>query len=1426
MCVCSYVPFYRLPAKSNKFAFALDLFVYLQGKITMANTTENTVGIVGEMHLPEYSALVERSVRGLPFSMANPLALSEKARSEGNYKEALAHLLDFFEMSVQWLNCYLLARLASMVKEADPQAMKALCRVVDTIDNKRPLSFGDSVNEIFHQLMAAATRMIPDDRLTRALGTHVAAARFNILAGSARQVGVVKIRNDFKGHSTALAQYLYGQVLDRLSGHLKAMLLGLEPLHAYSFHAIDTTGRRLDARSAGDSFEVVRQEEADAEPRHYYVTDDAGNVTDMYPLAMLSDNGYIFLFQTLKDECACYESSSQNVHRFDTESLNPRIDAFFQRIVPSFDVAREANWQEILDATAAHSRQYMVQVQKDKKYSAELFVERHALSHLLERFMRADGRTLLALPGEAGQGKTNQLCHWTAERLRQGLPVLIFSCADLADTGLAPRLREILHCGQRRSIERVLDMLHAKAAGADAYILFLFDALNECLTYMSEDGTHDPDGPTALFKDITRLLVRADRPRFKVVVTCRSFTWKNRITQEVETDPALTFRPDDDADDYNVGGFTADETREAYAIYGKLYQMGSDFEHIDRRILLRLRDPLTLKYACSNHVGKPFSDNPARFTSMSLFGSMMDDIDSRSFAGHLQCELLEELADRLLDSYLDGTPAGSIAAPALRAALADQSAPLHALASMIYTSGGVSVAYAELLRNPNRPILRESVKSVGGERMLCVEFIYERFLEYAMAVAFLRRARHGASAAAKAYTGVFDRVEPNVVLIGTLRNALLIDLIENGDYGPLMELAAMHSTRADVMQLVTETIDVLIRENYESELFELQRRLLDAGPDDTSLISRYNATQREIAADRATSAVIAKHNALAAQLAPVMRLRNVASVSLANMLLGDYFNENLYSTSPMQLLWRLVEDPISDVSNEACKQAYYLSRRRRTRGGAPLHENLTARIVRDMFGEVRAHTLASNIISGTRRRRMATFIETGARLATLLIIDACMASEPDDAMASEMLDNIRSIASYATARFTLVRVAMPFLQTVMRKQITFQSDYVNNAVEYQSFWDDSVIPPTAPAGVWSRERLVEAMGFVGHHVLCSRGDEAEAAERTRAFEAFRTCILSAYGTGCSFSYFILERIMVVMGTASWSNISPIIRTLLSPGRATSQWHDYSQMSLLYVLFQVQLHSAADNPEILEIYTREAADWTRRCRGLFSARNSAKANPTGKYKRNVMNWYGVVYCAHTGDGVPRAGDTRCAPLFHELIDEAIAASDKDLLFHLLDNIAEMICDCGLINLPLQLLRYILERFDSSDKLRPIDNAPSVNPAHKGQTLVTAVGRVLSAAHRFFPERTSRFLQADVAGLTFPGVAAYREEILGNMSDTEKLSDIFTHRFGNFLMWSLLNNEAVDRFATEAVTEAGRSRDCFAWYDKAVRTLCRHLFNLNV
>ena len=90
----------------------------------------------------------------------------------------------------------------------------------------------------------------------------------------------------------------------------------------------------------------------------------------------------------------------------------------------------------------------------------------------------------------------------------------------------------------------------------------------------------------------------------------------------------------------------------------------------------------------------------------------------------------------------------------------------------------------------------------------------------------------------------------------------------------------------------------------------------------------------------------------------------------------------------------------------------------------------------------------------------------------------------------------------------------------------------------------------------------------------------------------------------------------------------------------------------------------------------------------------------------------------------------------------------------------------------------------------------------------------------------FIKRDIVGLSFPGVAKYREQILSYNPSGETLSDLFTHKFGNFLMWSLLHEPAVEKFSINAMERAEGAKDCFEWFDKVIRLLFKDMFNAKV
>lgn len=792
---------------------------------------------------PDTSPQLHEATENLPLTMSQPLSRALTSLNNYRYKDALIHFLDFFEMSVQWLNCYMLG-LACTINGGGE--LKGVAAAVREIDAKRPLSFGDCVNEIFNPLLKALKNALPGHPLLESLTENVKNRKIDILVGSAKVPGVIKIRNDYKGHSTSLSEDIYRGVLDIIMPKVEAMVKGVGPLSGAKIYTVDTEGTIIDLHGGWHKDPLRR--ETQSEISHYYVGFEGFSIIDLYPLVLGEQDKYVYLFQTLKAESVKYESSDENVHGFETEKFNREFDAFLQRLNPAFDIAKESNWIELCNQMRRHSTAFMVQVQKEKKYSSELFVDRSRLSSLLRRF-DASPATILPLSGDAGQGKTNQMCNWTERMLDADEPVMIFNSASFADYNLDNTLKDIFGASLRRPLKRVLDHLHDKARENDKNVFFFFDAVNECLHYNASADLPPADtdagsAPLALYQDIVGNLVKEEYPRFKIVTTCRSYTWKNQILPNIDLPASLTYSDEDDTSGYVVG-FTDEEAHTAYAKYEELYQMTTPFDELDRRIMLRLRDPLVMKFVCSNYVGTVLSADPHDYTSINLFSKMLSDIRDHSFAGRKQCRLLEELSRLFLRSYLQGQPLGSITNSDLRDAYNSGDNPLQSLSRLIYKKDGITVAYTELRNKPDRPILREVEKSIGGVKVRSVEFIYERFLEYMMARVFLEDAiKEGATVDAGTFVSALSGAAINVVFIGTMRNAVIMEIIRTGDFKIIFDLIAGYNDRPEIMQLVSDVLDVMIRENYEERLFSLIDGMLDIKPDDPGLIQRFNLVKQ------------------------------------------------------------------------------------------------------------------------------------------------------------------------------------------------------------------------------------------------------------------------------------------------------------------------------------------------------------------------------------------------------------------------------------------------------------------------------------------------------------------------------------------------------------------------------------------------------
>ena len=1309
--------------------------------------------------------------------------------------------LDFFEISASFCS-FIFLRLLQQEAKAQPAVMPALEQFVNRIDNKRPLAFGDWLNDLFTPLLSTAVKHIPDNPLTAAFAANIYLKRRNVLLGSKNNPSVVQIRNQYRGHTTTLSEDIYHDVCSLLLPYVRSMTEALAPLASCKYD-IGKGRYRIDFTSEGGQI-------------------------DLYPFVFCNDLDYRYVLTTLKEEQTNYMASNENAVTYISYDMNAVVDKAFQEIVPSFDIARNINWAETKKYLQAASATYLKRVYAEKKYNQELFVERKELTETLQDFHQS-GKTLFPLIGEAGQGKTTQLAYWTERFIEDDKPVLTLAASDFSFMSIDAYVRKIFGYGVRRDIRRIMDNIHQMAEdnGEDIYIFV--DALNECLQY-AEGGETAADGPLLLYKALCRLFVSGEYTRFKLLFTCRNYTWTNLVVPHTEAETPYMFVA---RNEMQVRGFSREDAMKAYVIYQQLYQMRTPYEQLDARVALRLRDPLTLKITSGIFLGKDLSVQPDEYTSIALYDQLYEDIGN-SYAGNRQRRLLDLLGSTVLDAYLSGEAKDCLPVDEIRRAADDGGSPLHELAALMFRKDGVSIAYAELLNKAERPVLKEVERQGNEGNTVYVQFIYERFLEYVIGRAFVTRhavlqARHFREALSH---GVMD-----VIFLGAMRNALIMASLREGSFDLLVELMRRWGDDFSVMSLVNDVMNTMINENYEDELFDLIPRLISS-KDNAQDIAEFNSIVHTIQNNAADTAVIERHKQLSVSLAPVMRLKKLASVSLINgILLSDFYNENLYTHDAHALLWKIVTDEIYDVRNDACMYIYYLSKKAYTNGHVPLQENLTVKTVKQIHHNLKSRSLLYNVVSKKARTRLFTLIETSMRLAVLMIIDSMLAegqTGKDNTVVSDMLDEMKGMFRYLTCNLYLVKAVLPFLQVAMKRQVTFQSDYVNNAMEYQTFWEKETFADIEYNGArWEPDDIRELVRFCSFNVesreLAGLGSDAPAERREalrRDEEAWRRMhgkLLSAYKSGDSLSLFVIERTMTVMGVCDWENVAPVVRSFFSDDFRKVRMFDYSQMSMLYTLYQIAVKSKGENRELLEIYAREAVDWTRRLRGLFKGHRSEKANPTGKYKRNLMSWYSAVYCTYAGECGVMEGDVRCVPAFYELIDEAIDGNDRELLIHLIDNITELVTDMGYYNLALDLLKYIMIRYDSNEKIELIDSVAVERKGIYEYGIVKIIGNVLSTTKNYCPERVNSFIQRELSALPFPGISSYQDSILNYNPSGESLQDVLTHKFGNFLIFSLLNVRPIDNFAIEAIGAVTRTRSSFAWFEQVVKILIKQLFH---
>lgn len=1378
-----------------------------------------------------------------PYSIISILKSYEAFLEQKNYLRAFRRYVDFFEISVQYCSSILLSLLKHQKVAFDDTLQQVSAKIVE-----KPLSTGDWINSIFLVLLKKANELIPDEPLVASLYDNLFEPKGSVLNGWSSRQGeeyksLTHLRNAYLGHDTSLSEDIYKDMLTKVEPRIFVMLKAMKPLGKCTTFTVDKvvdadserkkyTIRFLKGLASDIVIRISTPVKLD-ENKYYLVRnsiDDEDPITEKDIVEITPFVVYLpyqkddkelwttYVFQTLKDSNLrklTYISPDLDAVKKETELFKDLFITFLEAVLGKLNIDKKfkieitkgKTWEEFHEMLGNQTGIFLDQMKRGKKFDPDLYVERKVIRNAWDRFREMEDRRAFVLLGNAGAGKTNLICNLAEEMVAKGDAVITYNSKIFSIMSLEERLKEDFR-EKKMDAAQILDDLNKKAIKSNRQVVFLFDALNECLEYAEEKGSN---GPVKLLQEINSLLVKKEYTSFKVLITCRTYTWEEAMQSAKDImDPGLYFTSNDIAaedgkENLALKGFSQEEFTEAYPRYRKKFDLKTDLETLLEPeyafTLARLEDPLVLNLSSQIYAGGHLPENIQQFDSVRLFESRLEQLE-RSEGGMQQVFLLEDFTRVLRERAED-----SLRMDKLYQASENEHDPLNKLASQMF-QGNVYEMKPALKALLDAGILR--LEKSGNTREL--RFTFERFHEYMYARVFVNAETENipkrVPIPVDAYEKELGEMRGYAVINGALRHALVMDYARtNGDPSTLTSLS--NSNVYGATALVTSTLASLIIDNYQ-EVCDIIEQLLEHEKEDSEPVAEELEKKERLIEEgkkgkgKLDAGELEEINKeveqLSKQLQPVIQVRKVAVQVIYEIFKSQVFSRNLYEgmNSPFELLWKAMSDPIARVRDNVSLYIYYISK---------YDVGIGIRIL-DHLSENIMDTKMLSLVSGAKRKEFQqSFLEPAGRLSLLMAVEG-LVERNDYELSDKIKDTWRAILKKLTLNFTLIKVVMPFLKFFLRRQATVQVAYVNNGIEYQHFWES--VPEDGGREDWCMETFEDIVPFLD--------------PQKEGLEEYYTAISKGIDTGDAFSYFLIERVLVAQGWADWQRLRPLALEVAAKPEGHPML-DYMQMSMLYVLFHSIEKSDHVDEEAFDVFSRLTEEWSERCRGLFFAHKNQQANKGKPYKQYPLNWYGAAYCKHWGDGGTRPGDPYPLPVFRNLIDKAFRKKDKELLYYCLENISTLVTDFGKPLSAIQLFEYVIGKIRYETQIFDFDRIKTDREEHQ-KDLRTFLCSTMGTIKSYFPREVSHFIHHKLKNSDFPDMERFREDLMAYNQSHESIGDLLTHKFGNFIIWGLLNDKAVSKFFQDGFEEGAEVDDYFEWFDGIVRLSFNRLFDIKV
>lgn len=1406
-----------------------------------------------------YEDLLDTVETDFPSAISHRVVRYFEEIQKEDYLRASMIMRDFFEITMSYVSTVLIHEIDAQLDGSNVDYKKIIDKLIS-----KPLSTGDWVNDIFLALVKLAKVLKIETDLITSIDEKMMEKKGNLLQGWNYKsenpyefAGFAKIRNDYFGHETTLNDEELKKLLTILEPRMLKFLDAILPVAEYTAFSVKKESPKKEGEEyVSYTINLLKHtntglkvnSELELEKEHFYAV--KGEIKKRSTLAQkdivkftpmivympanreeIDKNWCTFLFQTLHASdiskmvyiSPCEDAKKQNVSHFKDDMLDflrCAVDADSlddEYNLDGYKVKRnkENSWDYYAGLAEIETKTFLGQM-KQEKYDRELFIAREELVNGFDKFLADKSKHAFVLLGNAGSGKTNIVCNFSDSALNDENIVVTFYAKIFTDFSLEKKI-QTLFSEEKNSAKDILTNLNKQAKKAKKSVLFVFDAINECLNYdVTKGETLEYDGPVKLIQDIDKLLVHEKLDNIKVMITCRTYTWSEAIeSQEHSLNRGLYFTTKDmqeEAEDKEIilSKFTYEEFALVYPKYAKKFKLLTTPDEIQearyRMTKERLLDPLILKTASKDYRGHTLPTDIVELDSISLFEAQIEIVAKSEF-GKEQLLILNQFT-----SYLKDVRGDAIKIHKLMDAYEDENDSMHSLAKRVLKNeNGDNSHQLSLLLDAG--ILRIEHSTRYEE----LRFVYERFHEYMLARLFVdeeseKLRKESLPIPSASYIKDLDDAKDYVVMWGALRTALIIDYrrtkellnSDRGDSTTIIELAG--SETFSIQALVVDVLKVLVNENYSDVYDLIEELLIIRNPRIKKDIKAMDALEEQMEdegdSDKAEQLHI-EYKAMARKIEPEINKCKVAVGAIYLVFKSEVYSKELYEEdkNPFNLLWKSMKNEIAYVRDYVSLYIYYITKYDQTIG-------------QKILNTLNESILETNLLKLVWKEKNEPLLEPAARLSLLLLVEAWLKGGKNDPFVQEIYQTWDKILKKLTFGHLLTRIAQPFIKLVLKRQGKVQTEYVNNGIEYQHFWDSdaSQTPYISenPNDAWNKKAYGELVEYLD-------GDR-------KGFEAHHESVYAGMMSADSFSFFLLERVLISQGVKNWSGIKELVDKVYNS--TDNEYIDYIQMSLLYTLFHTMEKSEIIEDDIFNTYEKYMLEWTRRCKGYFHAHYDTKANNGNKYKQYTLNWYGAIYCKKFGDGVCAIDDEYSVPVFRDVIEEAFYDGDKDLLFYAIENIAVLVSDFGYYKTALELFEFTLSLFKTESDIEKFSLATPVEVEHYEIELRPFMSAVLVTIKNYYPKEVEQFINNDLAQTSFPNFEKFREELIRANEVHENFGDLITHKVGNFMVRGIVFDDDIRGFFTSIFNESNKSKNYIEWIDKVIVYILRIIFNVKI